>query len=85
MSVATLQGCELSPAHLPASWGGGVDPLLQDLPCVWNHCSDTRPDSVAHVSGFCPDRYSYDAQDHYQRQRILQKERAIVSDGGLGI
>ncbi|KAI1236271.1 hypothetical protein IHE44_0001551 [Lamprotornis superbus] len=30
-------------------------------------------------------RYSYDAQDHYQRQRILQKERAIVSDGGLGI
>ncbi|XP_071668168.1 peroxisome proliferator-activated receptor gamma coactivator-related protein 1 isoform X4 [Patagioenas fasciata] len=38
----------------------------------WHPC-----DPVAHVSGFCPARYSYDAQDHYQRQRILQKERAI--------
>lgn len=71
VSMTTLQGCELSPTHLLAL-------CLESL--FWH-----PRDSVAHVSRFCPDRYSYDAQDHYQRQRILQKERAIVSDGGLGI
>lgn len=76
--------CSPQPISQPSVSRAGVHPFLQYLFSISGIPSGPPHDPVAHMCGFCPTRYSFNAQDHYQRQRILQKERAIVSAGGLG-